>query len=100
MAEMPSLCKGGMQLSAPEQKAEKEERGSIIIVIVSNAHPIPHYSETKIISLQQLHDGALDLRFEATTEVVEEAIISSLYHGETTTGIRGKTVLSLKEVMR
>ena len=140
MAEMPSLCKGGgMQLSAPEQKAEKEERGSIIIVIgtnipanghqlariakraaaslgrvgsylgngsgdiaiaFSNAHPIPHYSETKIISLQQLHDGALDLMFEATTEVVEEAIISSLYHGETTTGIRGKTVLSLKEVMR
>lgn len=48
---MPSLCKGGMQLSAPEQKAEKEEGGSIIIVIVSNAHPIPHYSETKIISL-------------------------------------------------
>ena len=129
---------GGMQLSAPEQKAEKEERGSIIIVIgtnipanghqlariakraaaslgrvgsylgngsgdiaiaFSNAHPIPHYSETKIISLQQLHDGALDLMFEATTEVVEEAIISSLYHGETTTGIRGKTVLSLKEVM-
>ena len=39
------------QLSAPEQKAEKEEGGSIIIVIVSNAHPIPHYSETKIISL-------------------------------------------------
>ena len=130
---------GGMQLSAPEQKAEKEERGSIIIVIgtnipanghqlariakraaaslgrvgsylgngsgdiaiaFSNAHPIPHYSETKIISLQQLHDGALDLMFEATTEVVEEAIISSLYHAETTTGIRGKTVLSLKEVMR
>ena len=91
---------GGMQLSAPEQKAEKEERGSIIIVIVSNAHPIPRYSETKIISLQQLHDGALDLMFEATTEVVGEAIISSLYHGETTTGIRGKTVLSLKEVMR
>ena len=66
----------------------------------TNAYPIPHYSETKIISLQQLHDGALDLMFEATTEVVEEAIISSLYHGETTTGIRGKTVLSLKEVMR
>ena len=36
MAEMPSLCKGGMQLSAPEQKAEKEERGSIIIVIGTN----------------------------------------------------------------
>ena len=34
---MPSLCKGGgMQLSAPEQKAEKEERGSIIIVIGTN----------------------------------------------------------------
>lgn len=37
MARMPSLCKGGgMQLSAPEQKAEKEERGSIIIVIGTN----------------------------------------------------------------
>lgn len=27
---------GGMQLSAPEEKAEKEERGSIIIVIGTN----------------------------------------------------------------
>ena len=38
--------------------------------------------------------------FDPKSEVVEEAIISSLYHAETTTGIRGKTVFSLKEVMR
>ena len=42
------------------------------------------------------HDSALDKVFEATAEVVEEAVISSLYHAETVTGIRNKTVYALQ----
>ena len=45
--------------------------------------------------MKMFHDGAIDKVFEATAEVVEEAVISSLYHAETVTGIRKKTVFAL-----
>ena len=41
----------------------------------------------------------MDTVFEATVEVVEESIVSSLYHSESMTGIRGKTVHGLKDYL-
>ena len=43
-----------------------------------------------------LHDEAIDDLFEASVEAVEEAIISSLYHAETTEGVRGNKKYGLK----
>lgn len=43
-------------------------------------------------------ESAMDEIFEATVECLEEAIISSLYHGESMTGIRGNRVRSLAEL--
>lgn len=70
-----------------------------IAIAFSNGNLVPHYSQAKIIPMRMLHDDALDRVFEATAEVVEEAVISSLYHAETVKGIRGKVVRGLKEFL-
>ena len=66
-----------------------------IAVAFSTGNIVPHYSEENILPVKMFHDGAIDKVFEATAEVVEEAVISSLYHAETVTGIRKKTVFAL-----
>ena len=43
------------------------------------------------------YDDNIDKVFEASVEAVEEAIVSSLYHAETTHGIRGRTAVSLRD---
>ena len=70
-----------------------------IAIAFSNGNLVPHYSQTKILPMKMLHDDTLDRVFEATAEVVEEAVISSLYHAKTVKGIRGKVVRSLKEFL-
>ena len=45
------------------------------------------------------YDEEIDMVFESAVEAVEEAIISSLYHAETMTGIRGNTYMGLIEFM-
>ena len=70
-----------------------------IAIAFSNGNLVPHYSQTEILPMKMLHDDTLDRVFEATAEVVEEAVISSLYHAKTVKGIRGKVVRSLKEFL-
>lgn len=67
-----------------------------IAIAFSTGNIIPHYSKENILPVKMFHDSALDKVFEATAEVVEEAVISSLYHAETVTGIRNKTVYALQ----
>ncbi len=70
-----------------------------IAIAFSNKNLIPHYSEKQILSTSYLHEDKMDNVFEATAEAVEEAIVSALYHAETMTGIRGKTVHGLREYL-
>lgn len=70
-----------------------------IAIAFSNGNIVPHYSEKKVLTGGFLLESDMDTVFEATAEVVEEAIISSLYHAESMTGIRGKKVLGLKEYL-
>ena len=70
-----------------------------IAIAFSNGNLIPHYSQKKLLCAGYLFEESLDTVFEAAAETVEEAIISSLYHAETMTGIRGKTVQGLKEAL-
>ena len=70
-----------------------------IAIAFSNGNIVPHYSEEKLINCRYLFENDMDTVFEATAETVEEAIISSLYHADGMTGIRGKTVHGLKEYL-
>ena len=47
-----------------------------------------------------LLDDRMDNVFEAAVEAVEEAILSSLDHAESMTGVRGKQVLGLRDAMK
>lgn len=68
-------------------------------IAFSTANTMPHYSETNIIETKMFNDDKIDQIFEATADVVEEAIISSLYHAETVEGIRGNKVYGLREFL-
>jgi len=60
-----------------------------IAIAFTTANRIPHDSDHDILTCRMFYDESIDKVFEASVESVEEAIISSLYHAETTHGIRG-----------
>lgn len=68
-----------------------------IAIAFTTANHLKHYSDTNIIDVKMFYDENIDMVFEAAAEAVEEAIISSLYHGETMTGIRGNYVMGLRD---
>lgn len=68
-----------------------------IAVAFSSGNRISHYAGD-FTELKTLSENAIDKVFEAAVEAVEEAVISSLYHSGSVTGIRGKHVDCLKDV--
>lgn len=70
-----------------------------ICISFTTANIIKHYSDTNIVSMKMLDDEAIDQVFRAAAEAVEESIISSLYHAETTVGVNGNTRKSLKDLL-
>ena len=70
-----------------------------IAIAFTTANRIPHDSNHDILPCRMFYDESIDKVFEASVEAVEEAIISSLYHAETTHGIRGKTAVSLRDFL-
>ncbi len=70
-----------------------------IAIAFTTANRLPHYSEKNILETRMFYDENIDRVFVAGVEAVEEAIISSLYHAETTTGIRGNCYLGLRDFM-
>ncbi len=70
-----------------------------ICIAFTTANKIRHYSEKNIIDSKLLYEDNLDLIFRAAIEAVEESIISSLYHAETTVEYNGKVVKCLKEYL-
>ena len=70
-----------------------------IAIAFTTANKIPHYSRSDILDMKMFNDSAIDKIFEATAEVVEEAVISSLWYADGMTGIRGKEVKGLKEIL-
>ena len=71
-----------------------------IAIAFTTANKVPHYSDHAIISYNMFHDDKLDMVFEAAAEATEEAIISSLWHAQTTAGRDGNTVMGLREVIK
>lgn len=70
-----------------------------ICISFTTANILKHYSDTNIVSMKMLDDEAIDQVFRAAAEAVEESIISSMYHAETTVGINGNTRESLRDLL-
>lgn len=70
-----------------------------IAIAFTTANNQPHYSNKNILDTKMFYDENIDGVFEAAVEAVEEAIVSSLYHAETTTGVRGNTYMGLREFL-
>lgn len=70
-----------------------------IAIAFTTANRLPHYSEKNIIDIKMFYDENIDCVFEASVEAVEEAIVSSLYHAQTMTGIRGSRYMGLREFL-
>ena len=70
-----------------------------IAIAFTTANHLPHYSRKRILDMKMFYDEEIDMVFESAVEAVEEAIISSLYHAKTMTGIRGNTVMGLQEFL-
>ena len=68
-----------------------------IAIAFTTANRLPHYSQKNILETKMFYDENIDRVFVAGVEAVEEAIISSLYHAETTTGVRGNCYLGLRD---
>ena len=60
---------------------------------------MPHYGESSVVNIRMINDRVIDKVFQATAEAVEESVYSSLDHAHTVTGIRGKKVYALSEVL-
>lgn len=70
-----------------------------IAVAFSNGNTIPHYSDKQLFDVTIFNDDKIDDIFEATAEVVEESIISSLYHAKTRKGLNDKVFESLNDII-
>lgn len=68
-----------------------------IAIAFTTANRLSHYSDKNILDVKMFYDENIDWVFESAVEAVEEAIISSLYHAETTHGIRGNVAMGLRE---
>ncbi|MEG0575046.1 MAG: P1 family peptidase [Anaerovoracaceae bacterium] len=71
-----------------------------ICISFTTANRLPHYSDSDIIPTNMFYDENIDKVTRAGIEAVEESIISSLYHSETTIGYSDKIYYSLKEFIK
>ena len=70
-----------------------------IAVAFSTGNRVPHYSDKSLIDIKMFDDEKIDKVFEAAVEAVEESVISSMYHAETTKGVRGNIYYGLREFL-
>lgn len=70
-----------------------------IAIAFTTANRVPHYSKTAVMDIKMISDNKIDPVFDMAAEAVEEAIISSLYHAETTTGRAGKVKYGLRDFL-
>ena len=70
-----------------------------IAVAFTTANRMPHYGEESMVDIKMINDRVIDKVFQATAEAVEESVYSSLDHAHTVTGIRGKKVYAISEVL-
>ena len=69
-----------------------------IAIAFTTANRLPHTSDKAILPFSMVVDDKLDPVFDMTAEAVEEAIISSLWHAETTAGRDGRIIRGFREI--
>ncbi len=69
-----------------------------IAIAFTTANRVPHTSDTALLPFSMVVDDKLDPVFGMVAEAVEEAIVSSLWHAETTDGRDGRIMRGLKEI--
>ena len=57
-----------------------------IVIGFSTQNPVPHFDTSRKLTMQILHESVLDDFFASTADVVEEAILSSMYHASAMKG--------------
>lgn len=63
-----------------------------VAIAFTTANRVPHVSPVAVQTYATICDGFIDPIFDMTAEAVEEAIVSALWHADTTTGKGGATV--------
>lgn len=71
-----------------------------IAIAFTTAEKIPHRSDTEVFACNKLYENALEKIFPLVADAVEEAILSSMLHAETTVGKDGKVRRSLNEFLQ
>ena len=60
-----------------------------ISIAFTTANKVNHYEENDLLSFSCINESKIDLVFRAVVECVEESILSSMIHSNTTIGING-----------
>lgn len=69
-----------------------------IALAFSTANRIPHTCEEGVLEMKMLHDDKMDIVFRATAEVIEESVLSSMFHAKECLARNGKEVRSLADL--
>ena len=67
-----------------------------VAIAFSTANRVEHFPSAVSKSFEFLYDEYIDALFAASVEAMEEALISSLVHGHTVKGVRGRVVEGFK----
>lgn len=70
-----------------------------IAIAFTTANRVPHDSPTPFVEMKMMSDDHIDPVLAMSAEAVEEAIVSSLYHAETTVGRDGRVRRGLREFL-
>ena len=96
--QLRRLCRRGGAGLARTGSYYGNESGDIAIAF-STAARIPHRPETALLPAVLLHDAYIDQALDLAAEAVEEAILSALWHAETTEGRDGHVRVSLRDAL-
>ena len=70
-----------------------------IAIAFSTTNRVPHYPQHEVLISKAISDDAIDKVFRATVDVVEESVISALWHAEPVVGYSGLRVRALCEFL-
>ncbi|BDR61141.1 P1 family peptidase [Lactobacillus xylocopicola] len=70
-----------------------------ITLAFSTANRVSHFPEHELTTIQAITDDQIDRYFRITVDIVNEAILSSLTHGQTTPDRDGKPILGLSAAL-
>ena len=71
-----------------------------IAIAFSTKNKIPHYIKKDIMAIEVLHENHMDLVFRASIDAMQESILSSLVHSETTVGRNNHIIYGIKDVLK